>query len=142
MKKLLVICTQESHYQFNCHFYDQVDEVSMGSPLGPLFTNVFMADFEEKHMESMRELGLKIWSRYVDDVFATMNKKEEATHIVEFLNKQHKNIRFTIEHEENKKLPFLDTRVIRSHHKYVTAIYHKPAFTGVYLNWTSLTARK
>ena len=39
-------------------------------------------------------------------------------------------------------LPFLDTRVIRNVNKYVTTIYHKKTFTGVYLNWKSLTARK
>jgi len=26
--------------------------------------------------------------------------------------------------------------------KYTTTVYHKPTFTGVYLNWTSLTARR
>ena len=47
-----------------------------------------------------------------------------------------------MEYENNKKLPFLDTCVIRSAIKYITSIYHKPTFTGVYLNWTSLTSRK
>ena len=68
----------------------------MGSSLGPLFANVFMADFKEKHMEEMRGMGLNIWSRYVDDVFATMSKKDEALLILEILNKQHGNIKFTI----------------------------------------------
>ena len=44
LKKLLIICTQESHFQFNGAFYDQVDGVSMGSPLGPLFANFCMAN--------------------------------------------------------------------------------------------------
>ena len=62
----------------------------------------------------MREMGLNIWSRYVNDVFATVSNKEEALLILEFLNKQHGNIKFTIEYENNKKLKFLDTFVIRS----------------------------
>ena len=37
-----------------------------------------MADFEEKHLDEMREMGLNIWSRFVDDVFATVNNKEEV----------------------------------------------------------------
>ncbi len=37
LKKLLIICTQESHFQFNGKFYDQIDGVAMGSPL---FANV------------------------------------------------------------------------------------------------------
>ena len=77
LKKLLIVCTQESHFQFNNEFFDQVDGVSMGSPLGPLFANIFMADFEEKQMVKLRELSV--------------------------------NIKFTIEKEEKKCLPFLDT---------------------------------
>lgn len=71
-----------------------------------------------------------------------MSKPNNEQAILEFLNKQHPNIRFTIEKEEKNSLPFLDTRVIRNVGKYVTTIYHKKTFTGVYLNWKSLTARK
>jgi hypothetical protein len=142
LKKLLIVCTQESHFQFNGDYYDQIDGVSMGSPLGPLFANVFMSDFERKHMNRLKELGVNIWYRYVDDIFATLNNENQATAVLEYLNGQHKNIKFTIEHEERGKLPFLDTCVVRRVDKYSTNIYRKKTFTGVYLNWTSLTARR
>jgi hypothetical protein len=142
LEKLLIVCTQESHFQFNNEFFDQIDGVSMGSPLGPLFANVFMADFEKKHMNKLKSMGVNIWFRYVDDIFATLSISNNEQAILEFLNKQHPNIKFTIEKEEKKSLPFLDTRVIRNVGKYVTTIYHKKTFTGVYLNWKSLTARK
>jgi hypothetical protein len=101
-----------------------------------------MADFEEKHMVKLRELGVNIWFRYVDDTFVTLNIINKEDEILKYLNAQHPNIKFTIEKEEKKCLPFLDTRVIRNHNKYITTIYHKKTFTGVYLNWKSLTARK
>ena len=80
--------------------------------------------------------------RYVDDVFATIKDESCATKILEFLNTQHQNIRFTIEMELNNKIPFLDTKVTKKEDSFTTTIYHKPTFTGVYLNWTSLTSRK
>jgi hypothetical protein len=101
-----------------------------------------MANFEKKHMDQLKSLGVNIWFRYVDDVFATMTTTNNEKSILEFLNKQHPNIKFTIEKETKNSLPFLDTRVIRNVDKYVTSIYHKKTFTGVYLNWKSLTARK
>ena len=52
--------------------------MAMGSPPGPLFANFFMADFECKHMHTLKELGVKQWLRYVDDVFATLAYKEKA----------------------------------------------------------------
>lgn len=114
----------------------------MGSPLGPLFANVFMAHFENKNMDMLKQLGVKQWWRYVDDVFASIESKEKAASILAFLNEQHPNIRFTIEHESNNRLPFLDTLVVRRANFYKTTIYRKKTFTGVYLNWTSRTARR
>jgi hypothetical protein len=142
LKKLLIICTSESHFQFGGNYYDQVDGVAMGSPLGPLFANAFMADFENKHMDRLKTLGVKRWLRFVDDVFAVIDNHEQTEKIRTFISSQHNNIRFTVEHESGGKLPFLDTVVIRSIGKYSTSVYHKPTFTGVYLNWTSLTATR
>ena len=36
VQKLLKICTQESHFMCNNEFYEQIDGVAIGSPLGPL----------------------------------------------------------------------------------------------------------
>ncbi|CAF0863808.1 unnamed protein product [Brachionus calyciflorus] len=139
LKKLLIVCTQESHFQFNGEFYDQIDGVAMGSPLGPLFANIFMKHFEEKNMKKLEKLGLIKYFRYVDDIFATVGCRKDAERILDFLNKQHPNIKFTIEYEKDNQLPFLDT-IVKG--KYITTVYRKKTFTGVYLNWTSLTARK
>ena len=141
LKKLLIICTQESHFKFNGKYYDQIDGVSMGSPLGPLMANIFMANFEKENMANLKELGVSLWFRYVDDVFAS-TKNGDTSKILEYLNKQHPNIKFTIEKEEKNQLPFLDTLVTRQVNRYTTSIYRKKTFTGVYLNWKSLTSRK
>jgi len=61
LKKLLIICTQESHFQFNGKYYEQIDGVAMGSPLGPLFANIFMDEFEQTHMKKLTELGVLSW---------------------------------------------------------------------------------
>jgi hypothetical protein len=114
----------------------------MGSPLGPLFANIFMDEFEKKHMETLKTMGVKEWMRYVDDVFAIIDKKESSKKILAYLNNQHPNIRFTIEDEKHNKIPFLDTSVNKTNLGFSTTLYHKPTFTGVYLNWTSLTSRK
>ena len=141
LKNLLVVCTKKSHFMFGDKYYDQVDGVAMGSPLGPLFANAFMSWFESTHMEKLVKLGVKRWYRYVDDVFAILGNREQAAAVLKCLNSLYpSNIEFTIEHEVDEKLPFLDTTVIRCAGKYTSSMYRKPTFTGVYLNWTSLTA--
>jgi hypothetical protein len=104
MRKLLIFCTQESHFQFNGVYYDQIDGVAMGSPLGPLFANVFMSEFERKHMAQLKELGVIKWFRYVDDVFATMSDKKQVNRVLDFLNKHHANLKFTTESETKNQL--------------------------------------
>ena len=113
----------------------------MGSPLGPLFANIFMSNFEHKCMNELKK-GVKLWLRYVDDIFASLESREKALEILLFLNNQHPYIRFTIEHEEQNKIAFQDPSVIRRIGKYETTIYRKKTFTGIFLNWTSLTARR
>ena len=83
LKHLLIVCTQQSHFQFNNEFFDQIDGVSMGSPLGPLFANIFMANFEKVHMNELKNLGINIWLRYVDDIFATLNKPDDVNTILQ-----------------------------------------------------------
>ena len=58
----------------------------MGSPLGPLFANAFMSNFETKHMSKLKELGLKRWWRYVDDVFASLESQVQAELVLKILN--------------------------------------------------------
>ena len=45
--KLLSLSVKNCHFILNGHVYQQVDGVAMGSPLGPLFANIFMS-FHEK----------------------------------------------------------------------------------------------
>ena len=45
-----------------------------------------MSDFEHKHMNKVKELGVNLWLRYVDDVFATLNEKEHEERCLQFLN--------------------------------------------------------
>ena len=48
------------------------------------------------------------------------------------------NITFTVEKEENGRLPFLDVDVTRTDNAFVTGTYRKPTFSGVYSNYRSL----
>lgn len=94
LKKLFKIFNMESRFQFNGKYYGQVDGVAMSFPLGPLFDNIFMDEFESKNMKTLKELGVTNWSRYVDDVFSIIKNKELAQQILDFLNNQHKNINY------------------------------------------------
>ena len=93
-------------------------------------------------MTKLKELGVKCWLRYVDDTFVVIEDHNNIKSIIDLLNSQHPNIKFTSEEESNNRLAFLDVQVVKINSRLHTTIYRKPTFTGLYLRWTSLTSIK
>ena len=62
LKNLLLFATKKSHFAFDGQYYDQIDGVAMGSPLGSVLANIFMCDSEEqwvlKNINQNKLLGL------------------------------------------------------------------------------------
>jgi len=55
----------------------------------------------------------EVWIRYVDTFVIWRHGRAELCKFLIFLNNQHPNIRFIMDIEENKKLPFLDVLITK-----------------------------
>lgn len=99
MEKLLKFATKNSHFLFNGKVYDQKDGVSMGSPLAPLLAEIFLQDFEKKHLPSFKKMGIVYWKRYVDDTFVLLDPKFSTKDICNKLSQCHPALKFTVEKE-------------------------------------------
>ena len=53
LKQFFDLATSGTHFLFDCSFYDQIDGVAMGSPLGPFLGNLFMGYREAKWFPSI-----------------------------------------------------------------------------------------
>ena len=84
----------------------------MGSPMGPVLTNIFMVHLETNLVPVLGE-KMPLWLRYVDDTF-TFIKEESINDVTRVLNSFHHDIDFTHEIEENKCISFLDVMIIRN----------------------------
>ena len=58
------------------------------------------------------------------------------------MNSKHKNINFSFETEKDEQLPSLDISVFCENGKFVTNVYRKETFTGVYFNFSSFIPLK
>ena len=77
LKNLLVFATKRSHFVFDGQYYDQVDVVAMGSPLGPVLANIFKCHFEEKWVMNSSDCP-NVSFRYVDDTFTLFRNKRHS----------------------------------------------------------------
>ena len=75
---------------------------------------------------------------YVDDIFVLFRKEEHLKLFLNYINSCHENIKFTSEKETNNKLSFLDIEISRDKNQFITSVYHKPTFSGVFSNFDSL----
>ena len=139
LKRLFVFATSQTHFPFNYEVYDQTDGVAMGSFLGPSLANLFMGYHKNKWLNSEESSTVLFYKRYVDEIFCLFKCETDSEHFLNFLNRQHPNIKFTIEKEKNNQLPFLDILNDSSSNKLLTTVYRKPTY---YSSFTSPNYKK
>ena len=74
-----------SHLIFNGQYYDQIDGVAMGSPLGSFLANIFTCHFEEKWFLN-NNFHPSVWFRYVDDTFTLFDNSWFSCDVIIFQN--------------------------------------------------------
>ena len=110
----------------------------MGSPLGPILANIFLSHYEENWLNKCPiEFKPSFYRRYVDDIFVLFESSESADSFREYMSSKHQNINFTVEKENVGSLSFLDVKICRKNGKFVTSVYRKPTFSGVFTNYES-----
>ena len=139
--ELMNRATKGVEFSFNNTMYKQIDGVAMGSPLGASMANIFVGFYEKVLFQKTSHPFC--YFRYVDDTFVMIRSKADAISFFNLLNSLHPSLRFTMESENNGCLSFLDVFVQRSleEGKFLTRIYRKPTFTGLYINWDSFAPR-
>ena len=112
--------------------------LGLGCPRATTFANIFMCFHERIWLRSCPDNFKPVfYQRYIDDTFLLFRHKQHATLFLNYLNDKHPNIKFTIEHEQDNKLSFLDVLVTRSDNNFITSVYRKPTFTGLGMSFFS-----
>ena len=111
---LVRLCNMFSYFfQFRGGFLEQVNGLPMGAPLSPLLANCFVENIETIALDSYF-FKHKFWGRYMDDIISVWNYGvEELKSFFEHLNFWGGDLKFTIELEEDNKLPFLDVLLLK-----------------------------
>ena len=79
-----------------------------------------------------------MWLQYVDDTFSLWpHGPEELSLFLKHINNIRLSIQFTMEVEDDGKIPFLDVLVVRDNGKVMTEVYWKLTHTDRYLHYQS-----
>ena len=75
--RLLLFCLTTPAFQFKGTHYQQLDGITIGSPVSSLIADIFMENLEEKAFGTYEEL--RPWRRFVDNGIAIVTKRSERT---------------------------------------------------------------
>ena len=137
--ELMDIATKSVSFSFNETMFLQIEGVSMGSPLGSILANIFVGFHERRLFDKFPKPFTYL--RYVDDTFVSIKSRSDALEFFDTLNQLHYSLSFTMEGESNGLLPFLDVLVERGDSSFLTSVYRKPTFIGLYLDWHSFAPK-
>ena len=126
-------------FSFNDIMYRQINGILMGSPLGHILVNIFVGFHKRQLLEKFPKPN--VYLHYVDDTFVSFSSRSEALKFFPKLNNLQLSLAFTMEEEKNNTLPFLDVLIEREESAFLTSIYRKPKFTGLYPSWDAFAPK-
>ncbi|XP_064086082.1 uncharacterized protein LOC135201134 [Macrobrachium nipponense] len=126
---LLEICRKKAPFSTQRgQMFRQNDGVAMGSPLGVLFANFYMGTMEEwvfTRMQQPRRYG-----RYIDDIFVQVDAEDEVEAVRQAFQ-QCSLLNYTVEHNSDDQVPFLDVLVSKTEDGLRTSVYSKNPSLGL-----------
>lgn len=125
-----------NYFTYNDQFYLQTFGCAMGSNLSPILAQYVMDYLLD---ECLKQIPFKptFIKKYVDDLIVAL-PRDKVEVLFNAVNSFYENIKFTVEHEVNRSVPFLDTKVIRDVDNIVKLDwYRKPNSSGRYIHFYS-----
>ena len=130
------MCLKCTYFSYGGHFYEQKEGAAIDSPVSALVAHLYMEFFEELALETAPTRP-RLWKRYVDDTFCIL-RKVSTEELLHHLNGVRPTIKFTVEQEEDRTLPFLDMLLRRRENGSLdVSVYRKPTHTDQYLHFES-----
>ena len=99
-----------------------------------------MGHNEQLWLENFQGTSTSYYRRYVYDSFSVFNDGFEAKEFFNYFNIRHTNIKFTMETEVNKIIPFLNVLIDNSQNILKTSTYHESTYSSLFLNYIRFTS--
>ncbi len=135
--ELLSLCLDNTYFSYGNKFYQQSHGCSMGSPISPIVSNLYMEQFEQRALATYTGITPSRWYRYVDDTCVIV-RTNQLDNFFAHINDIDHNIKFTQEGLVDNKLPFLDCLItVEQDRSLSVSVFRKPTHTDQYLQFGS-----
>uniref|UniRef100_A0A8C5LW51 Reverse transcriptase domain-containing protein n=1 Tax=Leptobrachium leishanense TaxID=445787 RepID=A0A8C5LW51_9ANUR len=134
--KLIEFILTHNCFSFNNNCYLQMTGTAMGSKMSPQYANLFMADLEQRFLNTHPHKPHK-YLRYIDDIFIIWTEGEE--HLLDFhkaFNMFHPLIKLKMDFSKHS-VSFLDCTISAANGTLHSSVYRKPTDRPSYLHNTS-----
>ena len=133
---IIKFCIIDNRYfTFDGKIYAQQKGMPMGSPASPVIADIVMEELLDKSINKLHD-KTRCVTKYVDDLFAII-KRDAIDEIADVFNSFHCDIKFTIEQENDNRLPYLDTIIVKRNNIMKIDWYQKPTASGRLINYFS-----
>lgn len=134
--EIIEFVIDNNYFRYNNEFYVQIFGCAMGSKLSPIIAQYVMDYLLD---ECLKKLPYKLAfiKKFVDDLILAL-PEDSVDLTLNIFNNFDAHIKFTIERETNKTVPFLDTLVKREDGNIIKLDwYMKPNASGRYVHYKS-----
>ena len=131
---ILTFCIKDNRYfNYKDRIFTQRKGLPMGSPASPIVADIVMEELLSNCIKNCDNRPILL-TKYVDDLFGIIKTSAINTFLTS-LNSFHPQIKFTVEEEENGRISYLDTTIIRHEKSLKVNWYQKPTASGRLINF-------
>ena len=144
IKILIELCLSKCYFLWNHQIHELENSGPIGVYLMVVIAESFLQYLVQKAIHNALQLNpsiitLKSFFRYVDDIHARFSNINEAEIFRDILNKQHPNIQYTLDPEnDEKELNFIDLTIKNNQEgHYEFSVYRKYAIINIQVKHNS-----
>ena len=133
--EILKLCNtilEQNYFEYQDTFYSQTQGLAMGTPTSSVLSKIFLQYIEHTQIYDIpRQHNIIGYFRYVDDILIVYNDKDtNIQNLLKLFNNISPTLNFTIEHEVNNSINFLDLTIYKNQ-QFSFRVYLKPTATDI-----------
>lgn len=130
----LYFCISHNYFWYHGQFYSQQVGVAMDAKFAPSLANLFMTEWEDRHVFNRYRPQMKFYRRFIDDLLIIWaGSREFALEFIFHLNHSSNNIKLDYQLSDHS-VNFFDVTIDKSENRLTIRVFFRPTDRNSYLS--------